>query len=67
MQDLQSDAFSILLVSCLSLSAAAGAISNGIPPTITRLYRNGLKSGKYRIPLKWFGFSSLKSPTYHSY
>ena len=62
MQDLQSDAFSILLVSCLSLSAAAGAISNGIPPTITHLYGNGLKSGKYRIPLKWFGWQTFFQP-----
>ena len=54
MQDLQSDVFSILLVSFLSLSAAAaaGAISNGILPTITHLYGNCFKSGKYRIPLK---------------
>ena len=71
MQDLQSDVFSIFPLSCLSPAGAAVAISNGIQPTITHLYGNGLKSGKYRIPLKKFGrrafCASLKSPTYHSY
>ena len=56
--------FQYFLVSCHSLSAAAGAISNGIQPSITHLYGNGLKSGKYRIPLKFLG--AVHFPAYHS-
>ena len=59
-----SDAFSIFLVSCFS--AGGGAISNGIQPTITHLYGNNLKSGKYRIPLKFYFCRCILPPKSNS-
>ena len=63
-QEKQSDAFSIFLVSCFS--AGGGAISNGIQPAITHLYGNNLKSGKYRIPLKFYFCRCILPPKSNS-
>ena len=56
--------FSIFLVSFFS--AGGGAISNGIQPAITHLYGNNLKSGKYRIPLKFYFCRCILPPKSNS-
>ena len=73
MQDFKSDELSIFSMSCRSLpasepwcigpSGASGAISNRILPTITHLYGNSHKGGKYRILLK---FSAERLAAIHS-